>query len=121
MFIKKTINVTTAYSEPLVQSIVGLKTGRWISCGTAVFESSLCYYASVRVLRCRHIIWVHIIWVKESALLAQDSCCIHQLFDSEFHHTASTIVIYIDIARIFHTNIIGLSWEEFHIEHKTSD
>ena len=49
------------------------------------------------------------------------SCRIHHLSDYAFGHTESTIVIYIDIARIFHQNVIGLSWEEFNIKHKTPD
>ena len=100
---KKTINVTIAYAEPLVQSIVAPLDlyNHWIIHGTTIFESSLCYSASAIVLR-----WGHIIWVKGSAMLEQDSCRIHHLFDSTFGHTTSTIVIYINIARIFHQNVI---------------
>ena len=107
------INVTIDYAEPLVQSIVSLKTGRWISCGTTVSESLLHYSASARVLR-----WGHIIWVKDSALLARNSYHIHHLFDSTFSQTASKIIIFNDIARIFHQKVIGLSCKEFNIAHK---
>ena len=118
MFMKKTIKVNISFAEPLVQSIVGPfdLDNHWISRDTTVFESSLRYSASARVLR-----WGHIIWVKDSTLLAREPCHIHHLSGSAFSHTAFTIVIYVD-TWIFHRNVIGLSWKEFNnITHASPD
>jgi len=119
VFMKKTIKVNIAYAEPLVQSIDSAKRES-LKDGLVVVQQFLSprfvILQSARVLR-----WGHIIWVKDSTLLAREPCHIHHLSGSAFGHTAFTIVIYVD-TWIFHRNVIGLSWEEFNnITHASPD
>jgi len=121
VFMKKTIKVNIAYAEPLVHNPSNLiSISSSTTNGLVVVQQFLSprfvILQSARVLR-----WGHIIWVKDSTLLAREPCHIHHLSGSAFGHTAFTIVIYVD-TWIFHRNVIGLSWEEFNnITHTSPD